>query len=96
MPTVANGLLAEDFTSVTFKLKEGVTWSDGEPFTAADVVFTLDWILDDPANARRLTRRHLRVRSTTYRGHRRLHRHDHVHPAQPDLERWLYRGPAPA
>lgn len=46
VPTVENGLLAEDFTSVTFNLLEGVTWSDGEPFTAADVAFTLDWILD--------------------------------------------------
>jgi peptide/nickel transport system substrate-binding protein len=46
VPTVANGLLAEDFTSVTFTLREGITWSDGEPLTAADVVFTLDWILD--------------------------------------------------
>ena len=33
VPTAANGLLAEDFTSVTFKLKEGVLWSDGEPLT---------------------------------------------------------------
>jgi len=46
VPSVENGQLAEDFTSVTFTLKEGVLWSDGEPFTAADVVFTLDWILD--------------------------------------------------
>ena len=46
VPTVENGLLAEDFTSVTFTLLEGVLWSDGEPFTADDVVFTLDWILD--------------------------------------------------
>jgi peptide/nickel transport system substrate-binding protein len=46
VPTVENGMLADDFTSVTFKLKEGVTWSDGTPFTSADLVFTLDWILD--------------------------------------------------
>jgi peptide/nickel transport system substrate-binding protein len=46
VPSVENGLLAEDFTSVTFNLLEGVLWSDGEPFTAADVSFTLDWILD--------------------------------------------------
>ncbi len=32
----------EDFTEVTIPLKEGVTWSDGEPFTSADVVFTAE------------------------------------------------------
>ncbi len=50
VPTIENGMLAEDLKSVTFKLKEGVTWSDGEPFTAADVVFTRDWIMN-PENA---------------------------------------------
>ena len=46
LPTVENGLLAEDFTSVTYTLLPGVTWSDGEPFTADDVVFTWQWIMD--------------------------------------------------
>src|SRR5690606_9943354 len=50
VPSVENGLLAEDLTSVTFKLKEGVTWSDGEPFTANDVVFTWQWVTN-PDNA---------------------------------------------
>lgn len=30
----------EDSTVLTVKLREGVTWNDGEPFTADDVVFT--------------------------------------------------------
>ena len=30
-----------------FKLQEGVTWHDGKPFTADDVVFTLDKFLRD-------------------------------------------------
>ena len=40
------GRLAESWTvsddnrTYTFKLREGVTWHDGEPFTAADVEFT--------------------------------------------------------
>jgi peptide/nickel transport system substrate-binding protein len=51
VPTAVNGLLAEDFTSVTYKLKEGITWSDGEPFTAADVLFTLDWVRDEANGA---------------------------------------------
>ena len=50
VPTVENGLLAADLTSVTYPLKDNVTWSDGEPFTADDVVFTWQWIMDE-ANA---------------------------------------------
>ena len=50
VPAVENGLLSEDLRSVTFKLKEGVVWSDGEPFTANDVVFTWQWIMN-PDNA---------------------------------------------
>ena len=46
VPSVENGLLAEDLTSVTYNLLEGVTWSDGEPFTADDVVFTWQWVMD--------------------------------------------------
>ena len=49
VPTVENGGLAKDLTSVTYKLLEGVKWSDGEPFTADDVVFTWQWVID-PAN----------------------------------------------
>jgi peptide/nickel transport system substrate-binding protein len=35
----------EDFTEVTIPLREGVTWSDGEPFTSADVVFTVETLI---------------------------------------------------
>ena len=44
VPSVENGLLAEDLSSATFNLKEGITWSDGEPFTSEDVKFTWEWI----------------------------------------------------
>ncbi len=40
IPTLENGGVAADLKSVTWKLRKGVTWSDGTPFTAADVVFT--------------------------------------------------------
>jgi peptide/nickel transport system substrate-binding protein len=50
IPTVANGGIARDFTSVTWKLREGVRWSDGTPFTADDVVFTHQYQCD-PATA---------------------------------------------
>src|SRR5579884_797993 len=36
--------LANDAQSITFHLRQGVTWSDGQPFTSADVVFTLNLI----------------------------------------------------
>ncbi|MEZ4497912.1 MAG: ABC transporter substrate-binding protein [Thermomicrobiales bacterium] len=48
--SVSNGGIAPDFSSVTYKLKEGVLWSDGEPFTAADVRFTYEWV-SNPENA---------------------------------------------
>lgn len=50
VPSVENGLLAEDLSTCTLKLLEGIVWSDGEPFTANDVVFTWKWITD-PDNA---------------------------------------------
>lgn len=31
---------ADDGKSITFKLREGVTWHDGQPFTSADVAFS--------------------------------------------------------
>ncbi len=34
-----------DFKSLTVKLRKGVTWSDGEPFTSADVVYTIETVM---------------------------------------------------
>jgi peptide/nickel transport system substrate-binding protein len=42
VPTVANGGVADDGRTITWRLAPGVTWSDGEPFTADDVVFTYE------------------------------------------------------
>ncbi len=44
IPSTANGELAADGTSVTWKLKDGVKWSDGTPFTSADVKATFDYV----------------------------------------------------
>ena len=44
VPTLENGEVAADGKSVIWKLKHGVRWSDGEPFTAKDVVFTYRFI----------------------------------------------------
>ena len=45
--------VASDATSVTFTLREGVTWHNGDPFTPEDVVFNFDRIFrdDDPYHA---------------------------------------------
>jgi len=41
--------LASDAQSITFHLRQGVTWSDGQPFTSADVAFTINLILKNPS-----------------------------------------------
>ena len=46
IPTLANGGFSEDLTTITWKLKEGVLWSDGTPFTADDVVFTYEYCVE--------------------------------------------------
>jgi len=46
IPTVDNGGVAEDLTSITWKLKPGILWSDGTPLTAEDVVFTGEYCLN--------------------------------------------------
>ena len=50
VPSVAAGTLAKDLTWVTWRLKRGVTWHDGKPFTAEDVVFNWEYVAD-PATA---------------------------------------------
>jgi peptide/nickel transport system substrate-binding protein len=45
-PSFANGGLARDGRSVTWRLKRGVTWHDGRPFTADDVVFNWQYVMD--------------------------------------------------
>ncbi|TAJ37091.1 MAG: peptide ABC transporter substrate-binding protein [Reyranella sp.] len=50
IPTKENGGIAADGKSVTWKLKQGVTWHDGKPFTADDAVFNWEYA-KDPATA---------------------------------------------
>ncbi|MCB1133607.1 MAG: peptide ABC transporter substrate-binding protein, partial [Verrucomicrobiae bacterium] len=51
VPSIENGLLAEDLTSVTYNLVEGIFWNDGTPFTAHDVVATWAWIVNPESAA---------------------------------------------
>ena len=50
IPSVQNGGVSRDGTSVTWKLKRNVSWHDGKPLTADDVVFTWEYVAD-PATA---------------------------------------------
>src|SRR5579859_902321 len=50
IPSLENGGVARDGSSVTWKLRKGVKWHDGQPFTAADVAFTYKY-LSDPATS---------------------------------------------
>jgi peptide/nickel transport system substrate-binding protein len=45
IPTVENGGVSADLTSITWKLQPGVLWSDGSALTAADVVFSGEYCM---------------------------------------------------
>jgi peptide/nickel transport system substrate-binding protein len=49
-PSVENGTVDKDLTWVIWKLKQGVKWHDGQPFTADDCVFNWQYAAD-PATA---------------------------------------------
>jgi len=46
IPSRANGGLAADGLSVTWKVKRNVKWHDGKPFTADDLVFNWEYASD--------------------------------------------------
>jgi peptide/nickel transport system substrate-binding protein len=50
-PSVDAGTLDPDGMWVIWKLREGVKWHDGEPFTANDVKFTYDYIINEDVAA---------------------------------------------
>ena len=50
IPSRENGGLSADGKTVIWKLKKGVTWHDGQPFTADDCIFTWEYARD-PATA---------------------------------------------
>jgi len=47
IPTLDNGGLSADGLTLTVKLRDDVKWSDGEPVTAQDFVFTYDMFMSD-------------------------------------------------
>ena len=46
IPSLENGQVAADGKSVTWTLQQGVKWGDGKPFTADDVLFTYQYIMN--------------------------------------------------
>ena len=46
VPSAGNGI-SDDLTQITWKLRDDILWSDGTPFTAADVVFTYDYCTNE-------------------------------------------------
>jgi peptide/nickel transport system substrate-binding protein len=47
LPTTDNGGISADGLTYTIKIRDGYTWSDGEPMTAHDAAFTYSLILDE-------------------------------------------------
>ena len=80
VPTLQNGGIARDGLSVTVRLKKGVHWHDGRPFTADDVVFTWEYAAD-PAT--------LAVSAGAYRDIARVDRLD------PHTVKIVYKAPNP-
>ncbi|MEM8632148.1 MAG: peptide ABC transporter substrate-binding protein [Pseudomonadota bacterium] len=56
VPTVANGGVSEDLTSITWKITPGIVWSDGSAFTSADVKFTYDYCTHPEGGCAQLTK----------------------------------------
>ena len=68
VPSKANGGISADGKTITYRLRRGATWSDGAPFTSADVVFSVGVVLN-PAN-----------NETTHQGFDRIARVDAPDP----------------
>ncbi|MEO8425381.1 MAG: ABC transporter substrate-binding protein, partial [Actinomycetota bacterium] len=47
VPSAENGGISSDGLTWTFKIRQGMKWSDGQPLTANDVAFTYNYILDN-------------------------------------------------
>lgn len=56
VPTVQNGGVSEDLTSITWNITPGLTWSDGTPFTSEDVKFTYEYCTDPEGGCAQVTK----------------------------------------
>jgi peptide/nickel transport system substrate-binding protein len=55
IPTLENGGISEDLTTITWVLKEGLVWSDGTPVTAEDAVFSWQYCVDEATGCSQIT-----------------------------------------
>ena len=46
MPSVQNGGISPDGLTYTLRMRPGLVWSDGQPCTIRDWIFTWKWITD--------------------------------------------------
>jgi len=51
LPTLDNSGLSADYLTVTWKLREGLKWSDGEAITSDDIKFTVEVLSNPDAGA---------------------------------------------
>lgn len=51
VPSPSNGGVSADGRTITYHLRHGVKWQDGQPLTSADVAFTFAKIMDPSVNA---------------------------------------------
>src|SRR4051812_22918036 len=61
----------EDYTTLTFKLRDGIKWHDGKPFTSADVKCTFDLLTNQAKEKLRLNYREswwVNLKETTTNG----------------------------
>lgn len=50
VPTLQNGGISKDGTTITYRLRHGVKWQDGAPFTSADVKFSWQAVMNPDNN----------------------------------------------
>jgi peptide/nickel transport system substrate-binding protein len=55
VPTTKNGGISPDGLSITYHLRKGVKWQDGAPFSADDVIFTWQAVMNDRNNVQTRT-----------------------------------------
>ena len=56
VPTVGNGGVSADLTSITWNITPGIEWSDGTAFTSADVKFTYEYCTHPEGGCAQLTK----------------------------------------
>lgn len=93
VPTIENGGISEDLRTYTYTLRDDVTWHDGTPFTADDVVFTYEAVADPEINARSRTGFELIESVEAPDAH--TVRFTLNQPNAAFLETWAYRGILP-